>query len=132
MPAIPRNERAKSVTLYLSDDVINRIAIFAERTVRSKSQSAEYLIRIGMEQFIELGQDAPVDAPAMPKKTGRKRKPRSVDTVRNPEAPKQVVTQPAAESKPARKPRAKKPVAKPGTAKKPAARKPRARKAATA
>ena len=64
MPAIPRNTKAKSSTLYLSEDVLARINQFAEATVRSKTQSAEYLIRIGMDQFLELGTEEPADAPA--------------------------------------------------------------------
>jgi len=139
MPAIPRNTKAKSSTLYLSEDVLARINQFAEATVRSKSQSAEYLIRIGMDQFLELGTEEPADAPAPARKPvrGRKKKPRSIHAIPDSELPKKVTTQPAAEIeepvKPARKPRktaAKKPAARKAPAKKPAARKPRAKRAA--
>ena len=116
--------KARSVTLYLGDEVINKLDFFADATVRSKSQAAEYLIRMGMEQFVETSQTQPKDEPTVTPKPKRRGAKKSIaSTVEKPAkatAPKPVVKKPVA-----RKPAVKKPAAR-----KPAARKPRAKAAA--
>jgi len=116
-------KNTKSVTLYLSDNVLDGIQHFAELTERSRSQAASYLIRMGLEQFVETARTAPKDAStATPKKARGGRKPSATSTI-DPDEPKRTVRKPAAK-KPAavKKPAAKKPATR--------ARKPRAKRAA--
>ena len=117
--------KAKSVTLYLSDETVAKIDFFADATVRSKSQAAEFLVRMGLEQFVETSQTEPKDAPQLTRKPARRGRKPSVASAK-------VVEEKQVERKaPAPKPVAKKPAArKPAAKKAPAARKPRAKRAA--
>ena len=68
-----RQKDAKSVTLYLTDETIAGINIFAETTIRSKSQAAEFLLRMGIERF-DMGQLQPKVVPATKAKPVRAKK----------------------------------------------------------
>ena len=81
-PKSTRATSAKSTTLYLGTDVLEKLEFFADATVRSKSQAAEYLIRMGLERFIETGQEEPKDEPKLTKRRGRQPKKVSVATAK--------------------------------------------------
>ncbi|MGI9570245.1 MAG: hypothetical protein ACR2PH_11025 [Desulfobulbia bacterium] len=106
----PRHKNAQSVTLYLGNEVVDKIDFFAEKTVRTKSQAAEYLIRMGLERFIETKAEEPADAPKLT--PARKKKPVSMEQAELPldepqrrNAKVTSIEKPKARAK--RKPRAK-------------------------
>lgn len=104
---------SKSVTLYLTEDTIDKLNAFAEVTVRSKSQAAELMILHGIANYdIKAAAAKKVEKPR--KATAANTKVKAPPAVKAPRGRKPNGS--ASNVKPA----AKKPVAKKPVAKKPA------------